>query len=43
MYGSVYKLLGTGGGLAIFPEGGSTDKPELLPLKAGVCLMALGA
>jgi len=29
--------------LAIFPEGGSHDRTELLPLKAGVTIMALGA
>lgn len=27
--------------IGIFPEGGSHDRPELLPLKAGVTLMAL--
>lgn len=29
--------------IGIFPEGGSHDRTELLPLKAGVCIMALGA
>ncbi|KAI8059322.1 hypothetical protein BC940DRAFT_313871 [Gongronella butleri] len=29
--------------ITIFPEGGSHDRAELLPLKAGVTLMALGA
>ena len=29
--------------LGIFPEGGSHDRLELLPLKAGICIMALGA
>jgi glycerol-3-phosphate O-acyltransferase/dihydroxyacetone phosphate acyltransferase len=29
--------------IGIFPEGGSHDRTELLPLKAGVTLMALGA
>ena len=27
----------------MFPEGGSHDRPDLLPLKAGVAIMALGA
>jgi glycerol-3-phosphate O-acyltransferase/dihydroxyacetone phosphate acyltransferase len=29
--------------IGIFPEGGSHDRSELLPLKAGVTIMALGA
>lgn len=29
--------------IGIFPEGGSHDRPDLLPLKAGVAVMALGA
>jgi glycerol-3-phosphate O-acyltransferase/dihydroxyacetone phosphate acyltransferase len=29
--------------ICIFPEGGSHDRTDLLPLKAGVCIMALGA
>mmetsp|Transcript_5329 Transcript_5329/g.485 ORF Transcript_5329/g.485 Transcript_5329/m.485 type:complete len:92 (+) Transcript_5329:661-936(+) len=29
--------------IGIFPEGGSTDRTDLLPLKAGVCIMALEA
>lgn len=29
--------------VAIFPEGGSHDRPEMLPLKAGVAVMSLGA
>lgn len=32
-----------GGVIGIFPEGGSHDRPELLPIKAGICIMALGA
>eukprot|EP01134_Creolimax_fragrantissima_P006324 CFRG6324T1 len=43
MYGSVYDNFVNGGLLGIFPEGGSHDRTELLPLKAGVCIMALGA
>ncbi|KAJ3127235.1 hypothetical protein HK098_006600 [Nowakowskiella sp. JEL0407] len=30
------------GVIGIFPEGGSHDRPEFLPLKAGAALMALG-
>ncbi|KAH8915522.1 hypothetical protein BT69DRAFT_1356523 [Atractiella rhizophila] len=43
MYGQVYKQLKEGGSIGIFPEGGSHDRTDLLPLKAGVSLMALGA
>lgn len=43
MYHHVYQCLTDGGGIGIFPEGGSHDRTDLLPLKAGVSLMALGA
>ncbi|KAI0082693.1 glycerol-3-phosphate O-acyltransferase [Panus rudis PR-1116 ss-1] len=43
MYEYVYECLKTGGCIGIFPEGGSHDRTDLLPLKAGVSLMALGA
>lgn len=43
MYASVYSCLSAGGCLGIFPEGGSHDRTDLLPLKAGVVIMALGA
>ncbi len=43
MYASVYEKLAEGGSLGIFPEGGSHDRTDLLPLKAGVVIMALGA
>ena len=39
----MYDTLKQGKCIAIFPEGGSHDRTELLPLKAGVSLMALGA
>lgn len=42
MYHRVFDHLNNGGCLGIFPEGGSHDRPELLPLKAGVAIMALG-
>ncbi|WFD44187.1 hypothetical protein MPSI1_002853 [Malassezia psittaci] len=43
MYASVYECLSDGKCLGIFPEGGSHDQTDLLPLKAGVVIMALGA
>ncbi|KAI0465434.1 hypothetical protein LJB42_000667 [Komagataella kurtzmanii] len=39
----VFDHLHSGGILGIFPEGGSHDRTELLPLQPGVALMALGA
>jgi len=43
MYGRVYDHLSKGGCIGIFPEGGSNDNPKILPLKAGISIMALGA
>ncbi|KAF4579049.1 hypothetical protein EYR36_000858 [Pleurotus pulmonarius] len=43
MYRHVYQSLTNGGAIGIFPEGGSHDRSDLLPLKAGVSIMALGA
>ncbi|KAG5458038.1 MAG: hypothetical protein BJ554DRAFT_1819 [Olpidium bornovanus] len=43
MYRTVYDRLNAGECVGIFPEGGSHDRYEMLPLKAGVCIMALGA
>ncbi|KAK7052068.1 kinase domain-containing protein [Favolaschia claudopus] len=43
MYRNVYDALKQGGSIGIFPEGGSHDRTDLLPLKAGVSIMALGA
>lgn len=43
VYRSVFDKLHHGGCVGIFPEGGSHDRTELLPLKAGVAIMALGA
>ncbi|KAF8188418.1 glycerol-3-phosphate O-acyltransferase [Pholiota molesta] len=43
MYRHVYQCLKEGGSIGIFPEGGSHDRTDLLPLKAGVSVMALGA
>lgn len=37
------KRLIAGQSLGIFPEGGSHDRTDLLPIKAGVSIMALGA
>ncbi|KIY64931.1 hypothetical protein CYLTODRAFT_424785 [Cylindrobasidium torrendii FP15055 ss-10] len=44
MYQYVYECLQHyNGSIGIFPEGGSHDRTDLLPLKAGVSVMALGA
>lgn len=43
VYEEVFTELSNGGCVGIFPEGGSHDRPDLLPLKAGVAIMALGA
>ena len=43
VYDAVFDKLGHGGCIGIYPEGGSHDRTELLPLKAGVAIMALGA
>lgn len=43
VYQAVFDRLKSGGAIGIFPEGGSHDRTELLPLKAGVAIMALGA
>lgn len=43
VYNDVFKHLQHGGCIGIFPEGGSHDRTELLPLKAGLAIMALGA
>ncbi|KAI8641010.1 hypothetical protein BD408DRAFT_418933 [Parasitella parasitica] len=43
VYRCVHDELNNGRCITIFPEGGSHDRAEMLPLKAGVTLMALGA
>jgi glycerol-3-phosphate O-acyltransferase/dihydroxyacetone phosphate acyltransferase len=43
MYDAVFRNLSDGGCIGIFPEGGSHDRPSLLPLKAGAAIIALGA
>ena len=43
VYHRVFKRMDLGGCVGIFPEGGSHDRSDLLPLKAGVAVMALGA
>jgi glycerol-3-phosphate O-acyltransferase/dihydroxyacetone phosphate acyltransferase len=43
VYEKVFERLHRDGAIGIFPEGGSHDNPHLIPLKAGVTLMALGA
>ncbi|RAR06957.1 ctr1 suppressor protein [Stemphylium lycopersici] len=42
VYDAVHAVLHHGGSIGIFPEGGSHDRTDLLPLKAGVAIMALG-
>lgn len=43
VYDAVHACLHGSGTIAIFPEGGSHDRSAMLPLKAGVASMALGA
>jgi glycerol-3-phosphate O-acyltransferase / dihydroxyacetone phosphate acyltransferase len=43
MFAKVHTALAQGSCLAIFPEGGSHDNTDLLPLKVGVALIAFGA
>lgn len=43
VYERVYDELNNGRCITIFPEGGSHDRAEMLPFKAGVTIMALGA
>lgn len=43
VYEQVFEHLAHDGCIGIFPEGGSHDRTTLLPLKAGVAIMALGA
>ena len=43
LYESVWEGLKNGKCLGMFPEGGSHDRLGLLPLKAGICIMAFGA
>ena len=42
MYRAVYDALKDGRCIGIFPEGGSHDRTDLLPLQAGVALMTFG-
>lgn len=43
VFRNVFHHLNAGKVLGIFPEGGSHDRTDLLPLKPGVAIMALGA
>jgi glycerol-3-phosphate O-acyltransferase/dihydroxyacetone phosphate acyltransferase len=43
MFDAVHTALSRGQCLGIFPEGGSHDRTDLLPLKAGVAAIAFGA
>jgi len=42
VYDGVYEALRMGQCFGIFPEGGSHDRPDLLPLKVGVAVIAFG-
>lgn len=42
-YGACFQRLYEGGSIGVFPEGGSHDRTDFLPLKAGFSIMALGA
>ena len=42
VFKAVEEALGEGGCVAMFPEGGSHDKSDLLPFKAGIALMCFG-
>ena len=43
VFGRVLEKLASGGAIGIFPEGGSHDRTDLLPLKVGVALIAYSA
>ena len=43
VYKAVWDRLSRSQSIGIFPEGGSHDRTDLLPIKAGVSIMALGA
>ncbi|PHZ11102.1 uncharacterized protein RHIMIDRAFT_204827 [Rhizopus microsporus ATCC 52813] len=43
LFEKVHDRLNAGECIVIFPEGGSHDRSEMLPLKAGFAIMALGA
>jgi 1-acyl-sn-glycerol-3-phosphate acyltransferase len=43
LYKEVTASLAQGTCICLFPEGGSHDRADLLPLKAGVAVMALSA
>ena len=43
MFARSHDLLGEGGALALFPEGGSHNEPSLLPLKTGAARIVLDA
>ena len=41
VYDAVFQKLNDGGCVGIFPEGGSHDRPELLPLKGGLVFLIM--
>jgi glycerol-3-phosphate O-acyltransferase/dihydroxyacetone phosphate acyltransferase len=42
VFKAVEEVLGAGGAVAIFPEGGSHDNSDFLPFKAGIAMMTFG-
>lgn len=42
VFGHVEKVLGDGGAVAIYPEGGSHDQTDFIPFKAGIALATFG-
>ncbi|CAG8532813.1 21595_t:CDS:2 [Cetraspora pellucida] len=43
LYEIVFEMMNSGKCIGVFPEGRSHDRSEIIPLKAGVAFMALGA
>ena len=42
VFGHVETVLGGGGAVAIYPEGGSHDQTDFIPFKAGIALATFG-
>lgn len=42
VFKNVEEVLGGGGAIAIFPEGGSHDQTDFIPFKAGIALATFG-
>jgi len=39
LFENVEKVLGNGGALAIYPEGGSHDQADFIPFKPGIAMI----